>query len=299
MIAQDVRNVEAFNPARDRVEAKQAFEFSRRLPVQGFVAEMIGNGGSRVLFGEENQLMLGASLGGQDAHAVAAFLAQPLFDQRGLVESRGHQQFLGRLPFLVVELLDGRAHEFLVARVGGLGPEEILSSDQQASAHEQELEIRRGALTGESDYILVGCADLGDALFFQRTFDAEESIPQPGRLLERFPFRRPLHVFTQAVQQFPVPPFEKLANLFDDLMVFVPRLVTGAGSHAAFDLELDAGPVGPAVDIDFAGGQRKRFADHLQCFAERPGRSVGAVVECPVFLHPPDDGESRKVFFDR
>ena len=82
-------------------------------------------------------------------------------------------------------------------------------------------------------------------------------------------------------------------------MIVVPRLVADARRHASLDLEFDAGALGLAVDVDFAGGQWKDLPDDLQRIAQRSGRRIGPIVQRAVFLHAPDDREPRKIFFDR
>jgi len=79
--------------------------------------------------------------------------------------------------------------------------------------------------------------------------------------LELFPFRRRLHIVTQAVEEFPVPAFEKLADLFHDLVIVLTGLVAGAGCHTALNFKFDAGPVGPAVNVDVARGEREGLAN--------------------------------------
>lgn len=196
------------------------------------------------------------------------FVAQPLLDQGRVVECRGQQEFFGRLALLVIELLDCGADQFFVARLIGLRPKEVLAPDQQPAAHEEQLQVGGGSLAGEADHVLVDGGDLGDALFLQGPLDAEQPVPQPCGLLEGLPFRRPFHFRPQTVEQFAIAPLQELADLSHDGMVLLPRLVADAGRHAAFDLELDAGAVGLAVDVDLAGGQRKHLPDHLQGFTQ-------------------------------
>ena len=100
-----------------------------------------------------------------------------------------------------------------------------------------DLEIDRRALPCQTDHVLVGRRRLSDALLFKCPFDVEEPIAQARRLLEFLTLRRLFHLGAQVVQQFMVAPFEKLADLRDNVVVVLFRLIAGAGCHAPFDFE--------------------------------------------------------------
>ena len=154
-------------------------------------------------------------------------------------------------------------------------------------------------MAGDADHVLIDGRRLRDPLSFERAFNLENPIPQPGRFLEVFTLRGGFHLRAQVVQELPVVPFQKLAHLPNDAVVILLRLIACAGRHAAFDFEFDARPFGRAVDVDRAGGQWKHLFDDFQRFPEGAGRRVGAIVECAVFLHAANDREPGKVVFDR
>ena len=112
-------------------------------------------------------------------------------------------------------------------------------------------------------------------------------------------YRRHFHLVAQVVQQFMVASFEKLADLHDDVVVILFRLIAGAGRHAPFDFEFDTGSLRLAVDVDRAGGQGEGFLDNSQRLPQGACRRVGAIIECAVLLHAANDGEARKVLFHR
>jgi len=92
---------------------------------------------------------------------------------------------------------------------------------------------------------------------------------------------------------------QKLADLFDDLMVLLFRLITSTGCHASFDFKLDTGAVGGAIDVDRAGGKREDVLDDFQRLSQGVRWGIGAIVKRAVFLHAAHDRQSRKVLFDR
>src|SRR4051794_11379359 len=114
--------------------------------------------------------MLRATLRSHEPHGFASFVREPLFDERRIVECSRHQNFFWWLPFFVIELLDRGADQLFVAGVAWLSPEKIFAADQQSAAHKQQLKVCRGSLPRQADHILIGGADLSDALFFQGPF---------------------------------------------------------------------------------------------------------------------------------
>ena len=156
----------------------------------------------------------------------------------------------------------------------------------------------RRDLPGETDHVLLGGGGLGHPLFLEGALDLEDPVAEPSCFLELFPIGRGLHLSAQAFKELAVPSFQELPHLLDDLMVLVARLVADAGGHAAFELELDAGPFSRAVNLDLASGQREHLANHLERFPQGPGRRVGAVVQGAVFLDSPHDRKTREVLFD-
>ncbi len=92
--------------------------------------------------------MLDASLRRQHTHRVSSLIGQPLLNQCGIFEVDRDQNFSRRLAILVVELFDRGADKLLVRCISRLGPEEILSSDQQAAAHKQDLKVYGRTLSG-------------------------------------------------------------------------------------------------------------------------------------------------------
>ena len=89
-----------------------------------------------------------------------------------------------------------------------------------------------------------------------------------------------------------------MTDLFDDLMILIPGLVSCAGRHAPFDLELDAGALCFSCDVDRAGREREDMFDHFQGFPESVGRCIGPIIERAVFLHPADNRQAREIIFD-
>src|SRR5574337_1828505 len=104
--------------------------------------------------------MLGASLRRSHTNGFPSLVGEPLLNQGGVFEIGRDEDFSRWLPVLVVELLDSGMHQFLIGRCGRLRPEEIFPSDQQAAAHEQNLEIDRSALSRQPDHILIGYRSL-------------------------------------------------------------------------------------------------------------------------------------------
>src|SRR5437763_14398332 len=100
-----------------------------------------------------------------------------------------------------------------------MGPKKVFTSDQEAAAHEEDLEIDRRALPCQTDHVLVGGRRLSDAVLFECPFDVEEPIAQARRLLEFLRLRSLLHLGAQVVQQLMVASFEKLADLRDNGVV--------------------------------------------------------------------------------
>ncbi len=154
-------------------------------------------------------------------------------------------------------------------------------------------------MAGDADDVLIDGGRLRNPLPFERAFNLENPVPQPGRFLEVFAGRGGIHLRAQVVHELPVVPFEKLSHLPDDAVVILLRLLSCAGGHAALDFELDARAFGRPVDVDRACGQWKHLLDDFQRFPEGAGWRVGAIVQGAVLLDAAHDGEPGKAVFDR
>ena len=107
-------------------------------------------------------------------------------------------------------------------------------------------------MAGDADDILIDGGRLRNPLPFERAFDLENPISQPGRFFEVFAGRGGIHLRAEVVHELPVVPFEKLSHLPDDAVVILLRLLSRAGGHAALDFKLDARAFSRSVDVDRA-----------------------------------------------
>ena len=104
--------------------------------------------------GEKDELVFCAALGSQYTYGFATFVRQPARQKIRIGDVDRNEQLAGWLPLLVIELFDGRPDQFFVGRIGGFKPEEVLAADQQAAAHEQQLQIDGGPVACDADDIL-------------------------------------------------------------------------------------------------------------------------------------------------
>ena len=88
-----------------------------------------------------------------------------------------------------------------------------------------------------------------------RCFSSVRSTPnsrsrKAGRLFELFPFSCRFHVLSQAVQQFPVPTFKKLAHLVDDqVIVFADWLPVHGAMHRLISNSMQARSARPSISM--------------------------------------------------
>src|SRR5688572_5854432 len=201
--------------------------------------------------------MLRAALRCQHPDGFTAFLGQPATHEVGIRNVQRDQQFPGWLPFLVIELFNGRANELFISGIGRFEPEKVLAANQQTSPHKEQLQVDGSPMSCETDDVLIDGSGLRDSLPLERALDLEDPIPQPGRLLKLLTSRGGFHVSTEFINQFSVVSFQKLTYLSDDPVIVRLRLLSCTGRHAAFDLKFDTGPFGGSINVNRAGGERK------------------------------------------
>ena len=155
-------DVEALDAPRRRGQPQRLLDLRQRLGLPVGVGLPLGlqrgQGGRGVLGGQLQQLML-RPLGGNGQHHLfaAAAAAQPLLDDRPLVQVLLQQDAGRHERGLVVELLDERGQQLAVGVRLHAFQYEVFTADQLAAADEEDLHARfAGArILGEGDDVLV------------------------------------------------------------------------------------------------------------------------------------------------
>ena len=178
--------------------------------------------------------------------------------------------------------------------LGQVFPEEFPAVDDLPSPHVEEIYGKHAVFIVVAEDI--GVVTLGGchALALLHLAHGDEEVAVFGGELELLGFGRGLHAFFERMAKFRLPPFEKHLRIAHGLAV----LLGGgepfdAGSKAALDVVLQAGPWMVARQIDFAAGDEEGAVNEVDDAMSQVAGKEGSVVGAPVLAQAAGNKDLR------
>ena len=163
----------------------------------------------------------------------------------------------------------------LLRRIAAVGQEEVISADELALTHEEQLNAQARHILPQAEDIHV-TAIIGDSLLrFIQTCHSLQLVAQSGSLLKGVVICRLLHLLLQIPLQLRGASVQHHTDGFNHLVIIRLADVTGARRKTALDVIVQAW----SVRVHFAAGaQRKHAAQQLYRSMHSTGVGIRSVI---------------------